>query len=66
MISTNSHDLEASNDLNTQKWVGRLTTDNKKPIKRLIRVLYGFPSHCKKSLYNKVIISYSSYKIKRW
>ncbi len=48
MISTISHDLQASNGLITQKWVGRLGMDIKRPIKKLFRVLTGLHLTLKK------------------
>jgi hypothetical protein len=42
VISTISHDPGVGNDLIKQKWAGKLRLNNKKPIKKLSRVLYGF------------------------
>jgi hypothetical protein len=66
MISTISHDLQASDDQITQKWIGRLSMINKKPVKKLSRVLYGYllSSHCQKALCNYLFIYYFSHKSK--
>jgi len=57
VISMISHNLGASNGSITQKWVGKLRLNNKKPIKKLSRVLYGFLYRKQKALHNCLTIT---------
>jgi hypothetical protein len=57
VISTISHDPGVGNDSITQKWAGKLRLNNKKPIKKLSRVLYGFLYRKLKALCNGLNIT---------
>jgi hypothetical protein len=65
VISTISHDPEVGNDSITQKWAGRLRLNNKKPIKKLSRVLYGFLYRKQNALSNRLRINITTLYKKR-